>query len=265
MAGSEPMMISGWGAASSRGLVRSVNEDSVFAAPPVFVVADGMGGHAAGDVASRLAVERFQPLTGPAPLNVNDSAEAVAEANEAILRMVEGHPDMAGMGTTIAGLVVISAAGAEHWQVFNVGDCRVYRLADGRLSQLTVDHSEAEEMVLAGRITRREARSYPRRNVVTRSLGTVPPPQVDSWVFPPSPPERFLVCSDGLTTELDDHEIELALVAESEPQAAADRLVALAVEAGGRDNVTTVVVDGLRTPHGGDADEDTVPREVVRG
>ncbi len=257
-------MISKWGAASNRGLVRAVNEDSFFAVPPVFVVADGMGGHAAGDVASRLAVERFEHLTGSLTLNVNDSSDALVEANEAILRMVEGHPDMAGMGTTIAGLVVISAGGAEHWQVFNVGDCRVYRLAEGRLAQLTVDHSEAEEMVLAGRISRLEARSYPRRNVVTRSLGTLPPPQVDSWVFPPSPPERFLVCSDGLTTELEDHEIEAALVAESEPQAAADRLVASAVEAGGRDNVTTVVVDGLPTPNGGEADEDTVPREVLR-
>lgn len=254
------MIVSGWGAATDRGHVRAVNEDSLLAGPPMFVVADGMGGHAAGDVASLLAVEAFADLVGRDALSVNDAPAAVSAANERILALVEETPDLAGMGTTIAGLAVISAGGAEHWQVFNVGDCRVYRLASGVLSQLTVDHSEAEELVAAGRLSREEARTYPRRNVVTRSLGTSPPPQVDSWVFPPSPPERFMICSDGLTGELEDDRIAEILRSEGEPQRAADRLVALAVEAGGRDNVTVLVIDGppaVQTV----VDEDTTPRE----
>jgi protein phosphatase len=257
------VIAAGWGAATDKGRVRAHNEDGFLADSPVFVVADGMGGHAAGDVASRVAIEAFSRLVGDTPVNVNDAVNAISSANEAILDMVEDRPEMSGMGTTLAGLVVITAGGAEHWQVFNVGDCRVYRLADGRLSQLTIDHSEAEELVVAGRLSRQEARSYPRRNVVTRSLGTSPPPQAESWVFPPGPPERFLICSDGLTSELDDSEIEVLLCNEPQPQAAADRLVAMAVAAGGHDNVTAVVVDGGPMWSESDVDEDTTPRGVV--
>lgn len=257
-------MIAGrWGAATDIGHVRQVNEDSFLARAPLFVVADGMGGHAAGDIASRVAIESFEPLVGPNPLNVNDATGAVSSANRLILETAVEHPEMAGMGTTVAGLAVVTAAGAEHWQVFHVGDCRVYRFAAGRLTQLTVDHSEAEEMVNAGRLSRDQARSYARRNVLTRSLGTRPPPQVDSLVFPPNSPERFLICSDGLTTEVDDTEIAEVLADEADPQVAAERLVELALAAGGHDNVTAVVVDG-EAPLSG-IDEDTTPRGAVVG
>lgn len=254
------MIVAGWGAATHTGRVRAINEDSYLARFPVFVVADGMGGHAAGEVASRLATEAFAGLADARVLSANDSVAAISSANSVILDTAGGDPDLQGMGTTIAGLAVVTVGGSEHWQVFNVGDCRVYRFARGRLDQLTVDHSEAEELVASGQLSKQEARTYARRNVVTRSLGTEPPPQSDSWVFPPSPPERFLICSDGVTTELEDEVIEGVLAAETDPQSAAEHLVRLAVEAGGRDNITSIVVDGNR-PYQTDIEEDTTPRD----
>ncbi|HMC40264.1 MAG TPA: protein phosphatase 2C domain-containing protein [Acidimicrobiales bacterium] len=254
------MIVAGWGAATDTGRVRAANEDSFFARAPVFVVADGMGGHAAGEVASRLAAETFAALAERDTLGVNDAVSAVGSANTAILDQALAAPEMEGMGTTLAGLAVVTAGGSEHWQVFNVGDCRVYRYSGGHLDQLTVDHSEAEELVASGRLSKEDARDYARRHVVTRSLGTDPAPHSDSWVFPPSPPERFLICSDGLTNELEDREIEATLASEADPQRAADRLVAQAVEAGGHDNVTAIVVDAS-PPFQSTVDEDTNPRE----
>jgi protein phosphatase len=254
------MIVSGWGAATDRGKVRPVNEDALLADPPLFVVADGMGGHAAGDVASRLAIDRFVGLVDHGDLTVDEAVAAVLDANAAIVDWAYLSPDQAGMGATVAGLAVVTAGGAEHWMVFNVGDSRVYRLFEGQLRQLTVDHSEAEEMVAAGQITRAEARDYSRRNVVTRSLGTDPSPVPDSWVFPPVPGERFVVCSDGLTTELVDSDIEFLARTIQDPQAAARELVNRAVASGGRDNITVIVVDGPRSEPGDAVDEDTTPR-----
>lgn len=256
------MIVAGWGAATDIGRARSINEDNFFAQAPIFVVADGMGGHAAGEVASQIATKTFGALAGPLTLSVNDAATAVSMANDAILERVLAEPETEGMGTTIAGLTVVSAGGTEHWQVFNVGDSRVYRYADGHLDQLTVDHSEVEELVSRGTLSRQDAPDYERRHVVTRSLGTEPAPQSDSWVFPPNPPERFLICSDGLTNELDVSAIEAILAEEPDPQRAADRLVWSAVAAGGRDNVTTIVVDSITALQTA-VDEDTTPRELL--
>ncbi len=232
----------------------------MLAAPPLFLVADGMGGHAAGDVASQLAVESFAELTGRGPISVQEAMDAISAANTAILHGASANPDKTGMGTTLSGLVSVIAGGSEHWMVFNVGDSRVYRLAGGHLQQLTVDHSEVEEMVTAGRLTREQARGYGRRNVVTRSLGTDPEPVADSWVFPRAVDERFLICSDGLTNEVRDEEIERCLLDNLDPQAAAESLLQLALASGARDNVTAVVVDG--TPDDGlfEVDDDTTPR-----
>ena len=251
-------MILGWGARSDRGSVRQVNEDALVAWPPIFLVADGMGGHAAGDVASRIAVEQFERMVGQEVVSVADASSAIEQANKAIVQCIVSDPARAGMGTTIAVLTVVRLGGSEHWLVLNVGDSRVYRLAGGRLQQMTVDHSEAEEMVAAGRLTPSEARHYRRRHVVTRALGTDPAPQVDSWVFPPGPDDRFLICTDGLTNELDDDEISRCLSA-ADPQAAAEELVRRAISAGGRDNVTVIVVDG-RPLAEVDLAQDTAPR-----
>jgi len=152
------------------------------------------------------------------------------------------------------------AGGSEHWMIVNIGDSRVYRLTGGLFEQITIDHSEVEEMVAAGRISREEARSYGRRNVVTRSLGTEPEPLPDSWVFPPIEGERFLVCSDGLTNELTDKEIENCLLLHPDAQTAAEHLLALALRGGARDNITCIVVDGDVAQLGSPIEEDTAPR-----
>lgn len=248
-----------WGAATTAGRVRSLNEDDHVAAPPVFLVADGMGGHSGGEVASRIATEEFRNLLGRSPLHPSDVSHALDRANDRILLRTENDPSRAGMGTTATGLVAVETGGVDHWMIFNVGDSRVYRFAGGRLEQLSVDHSEVEELVGAGSISRAEARVHPRRNVITRSLGTEPAPLPDQWLLPPSVGERFLLCSDGLVGELSDEEIATALRGRTSPQEAADALIAAAVVAGAHDNVTAVVVDVVGTSDS-DADGDTVPR-----
>jgi PPM family protein phosphatase len=231
------------GAASHTGLVRERNEDSALRIQDLFAVADGMGGHAAGDVASRLAIAALMRLGGRDDITPDEVVAAIAAANHDILAAIETDQRQAGMGTTLTGLAIVDRSSDPRWLVFNVGDSRVYRFADDELTQVTVDHSEVVELVAAGRLSADEAKQYPRRNVVTRSLGLVPAPAADVWVLAPAAPERFLVCSDGLTLELSDDSIADVLRAEADPQRAADRLVAVTLDAGGRDNVTVVVVD----------------------
>jgi PPM family protein phosphatase len=233
----------GVGAASHRGNRRELNQDSALVTPGMLAVADGMGGHAAGEVASQLVVARLALLAAQVDLTPEDVTSAIEEVNDEILASAAAHSGRAGMGTTLAGIGVVRVGGSDHWIVFNVGDSRVYRFAHDGLTQVTVDHSEVEELLAAGQITAEQARIYPRRNVITRSLGSDPAPIADVWVFPPTPGERFLICSDGLPLEVDDAVIGQILRAQREPQRAADLLVERAVSAGGRDNVTAVVVD----------------------
>jgi len=249
------------GSATDVGRVRDHNEDSLIADGMVFAVADGMGGHAAGEVASRIAVEALATLVEHPPASTEELAEVLREANRGILQSQEDSPEQRGMGTTVAGLTVVDAGGREHWVVFNIGDSRVYRLADNRMSLVTRDHSEVRELMDAGLIDADEAARHPMRNVITRSLGSDPAPSPDVWVLPPTPGERFVVCSDGLSNELDDREIMLVARKYADPQIAADQLVAAAVRAGGRDNVSVVVVAvGSGDDDGDDGDADTAPR-----
>ncbi len=237
-----------WGSATDVGRVRTLNEDSMLAVPGLFVVADGMGGHAAGEVASQLAVAEFARLADQAPVRAEDLTETVRRANEHILAAGAEREDRSGMGTTLTGIGVVGTGQldqGEQLAVFNVGDSRVYRFTAGQLEQLTVDHSAVQELVDAGRLSAQAARSHPRRNVVTRSLGSDPGPAPDLWLVPPAAGDRFLVCSDGLTGELEDPAIAALLEANSDPQAAADQLVGQALAAGGNDNVTAVVLDVL--------------------
>ena len=246
------------GAATDTGRVRDHNEDSALAEGGIFVVADGMGGHAAGEVASGIVVETMRELVTRGELTSDDVTRQLLVANERILEGVASHPEQRGMGTTATGIVLVTAGGSDHWAVFNVGDSRVYRWIDGTLSQVTVDHSEVQELVEAGVITAEEARTHPARNVVTRSLGTDYAYQADVWVLPPYAGERFVICSDGLTNEITDEQLHEILQREPHPQAAAEELVRAAVAAGGRDNVTVVVVD-LHGSVGDDLSE-TSPR-----
>jgi protein phosphatase len=166
------------------------------------------------------------------------------------------------MGTTLAGVCLVALGGSDHWLVFNVGDSRIYRSGDDGLVQISTDHSEVAELLNAGSITAQEASVHPRRNVITRSLGTNPAAPVDTWVFPVEAGQRFLVCSDGLTLELTDEEIAQVLKSEQDPQAATDKLVAAAIVAGGRDNVSVVIIDA-ETGTDADADLPTGPRSEL--
>lgn len=252
------------GAATDVGRVRDHNEDSLLVTASVFAVADGMGGHAAGEVASRIVTETLEELAERDRIVPDDIVAALALANTRLLESAARHPEQTGMGTTATGLSVVSAGGSDHWAVFNVGDSRVYRLVDAELNLVTVDHSEVQEMIDAGLLTAEQAARHPLRNIVTRSLGTEVTPVPDLWVFPPSPGERFVICSDGLSNELSREEIRRVVVEVDDPQQAAVALVAAAVEAGGRDNVTTIVVAldaGQEEP---DIGADTAPRGATR-
>ncbi|MGO1316749.1 MAG: PP2C family protein-serine/threonine phosphatase [Cellulomonadaceae bacterium] len=245
-----------WGSATDRGLVRMLNEDSLLAYPPVFLVADGMGGHDAGDVASRIVVEEFSLLLGRDAATADQIHDAFARS-AARLRETVGDR-MAG--TTVAGAAVVRQDGTEYWLVFNIGDSRVYRLAEGQIEQISVDHSVVQELLDANEISLVEARVHPERHVITRALGTAGPPDPDYWLLPVGSTDRLLICSDGLTTELDEAELVHGLTQFVDPQQAADWLVAAAVDAGGRDNATAVVVDVAASWNDVAAQEETVRR-----
>jgi protein phosphatase len=250
-----------YGAATSVGRVRQVNEDSYLADPPLFVVADGMGGHGAGDLASRIAIEDMRACVPLRPLFTEAVLTALEHANQHIIERDAANR----MGTTATGLAALETVGGDHLMIFNVGDSRVYRLAGNRLEQLTVDHSEVQEMVLAGVITREQARTHPRRNVVTRALGSDSGLLPDYWLRPAIGGDRYLMCSDGLFGELPD-DVIAPLLATGAPQQAAEALVAAANDAGGRDNVTAVVVDIDSDDAGiAGADEATLPRGQLSG
>lgn len=228
---------------SDVGRVRHHNEDSLLAGRRIWAVADGIGGHAAGDLASALVIEGLRPLDERTVLHPADVVAAVHAVNERILDHGDEHPDARGLGSTVTGLAVVDVGGVKLWAVFNVGDSRVYRVVDGGLARATVDHSEAEELLLEGVISAEQARTHRARNVVTRSLGQPDTPQVDLWLLQPASGQRFLVCSDGLNGELDDEAIGAILVAGEDPATTAARLVEAANQHGGRDNITAIVVD----------------------
>ncbi|WP_427384214.1 PP2C family protein-serine/threonine phosphatase [Janibacter sp. G56] len=227
------------GVATDVGRVRDHNEDAWLADGTVHVVADGMGGHAAGEVASATAIATFRALVGRTDLTVEDIDRAVDDANDAILEAARSQPGRRGMGTTATGLVQL---GSGDWAIVNIGDSRVYRWADDVLAQVTIDHSEVQELVEEGLLTREQARVHPLRNIITRSLGLDPAAAPDVLVLPPVPGERFVLCSDGLNDELDDAAIATVLRENPRSQPAAGALVAAAVAAGGHDNVTVIVV-----------------------
>ena len=239
------------------GRVRSGNEDALIAEGGVYVVADGMGGHAAGEVASGIVVEAFRELVGRGDIHPEEVRQRLEVANRRIRTSVLEDASRAGMGTTASGVVQVHTGGTAHWAVVNIGDSRVYRAIGSSLRRITVDHSEVQELQDAGLITAEEARTHPLRNVVTRSLGGHDLPKVDLWVLPLSAGERFLVCSDGLTNELTDAELTQVLTGEGDPQQIADELVERALASGGRDNISVIV---LMSAGGDDDDVDTAPR-----
>jgi PPM family protein phosphatase len=252
-----------WGAASDVGLVRGGNEDAYVAEPMVFGVADGMGGHQAGEVASDIAARIIRDRLATGASNVGVVVASVVEANASIYQAAHSSVEQQGMGTTLTALVVLRAdeSNVARFALVNVGDSRTYLLRNGELHRATVDHSYVQELVNTGHITEDEARTHPRRNIVTRALGIEPTVRVDTWLVPMVHGDRFILCSDGLVDEVHDHEIAAIAIAASDPQAAADQLVAKANANGGRDNVTVVVVDVLQgvEPTAADAELESEP------
>lgn len=242
------------GEATHVGRVRHLNEDSDLAAWPVYVVADGMGGHQAGDVASATAVQVLSGLVGLDAATPAVVRDVVLEARRQVRALTSD--DGLDAGTTLTGAVVVVQEDEPYWLVLNVGDSRTYLLADGTMEQVSVDHSEVQELVESGELDPAKAARYARRHVVTRALGAGADFDVDYWLLPIGVADRLLVCSDGLTGELADDEIRGVLVGEASAQDAAERLVDLAVERGGHDNVTVLVVDASYDGR----DEPTVPR-----
>ncbi len=237
-------------AASDTGLVRRINEDSYVATPPVFLVADGMGGHAHGDRASQVTAQVLGSLLpADAPAKPSAILKAVADANLAVQSIAPD--DFAGTTLTGVALVADSPTEACTWMVFNIGDSRVYQWEAGLLTQVSVDHSAVQELVDDGVITTAEAARHPDRNVVTRAIGISGELSPDVWLLPAAGRQSFLLCSDGLTKELDDPTIAAILSADTEPFVSrADRLVAAALAAGGSDNVTVVYLESHVVPSG---------------
>ena len=247
------------GARTDVGHHRSLNEDALLVGERVWVVADGMGGHAAGDVASSLAVQSLRALEGAEPLTPADVPVAVERTNDALVEYGGEHPEARGMGTTVTGVAEVSIGGVAHWLVFNVGDSRTYRYVGGELHRVTIDHSEVEELLAQGLIDADEARVHPARHIITRSVGMQPTPSVDVWVLPQTAGERFLLCSDGLNGELTDEQIAGVLAEHADPRAAASALVDAVLSTEARDNVTVIVIDVVGAePDAGD--ESTVPQ-----
>lgn len=240
--------------------MRPHNEDSFLAAAPVFLVADGMGGHSRGAAASTAVVQAFEPLAGRPWVSAADLQAAVARAAAGVAALGgDGSPP----GSTLSGAALTEQDGHPCWLVFNVGDSRVYLLRDGRLEQITVDHSRRQELLEAG--------ASPEsiqvgRNVITRALGAgqAGVPAVDQWLVPAAQGDRVLVCSDGLSAEVTAVFLLATLQSVTDAQDAARALVAAALAAGGSDNVTALVVDAVEVT--GDVpseDDDTLASGVL--
>lgn len=268
------------GAATDPGLRRRVNEDAFIAVAPTFLVADGMGGHQAGEIASATVIEEFAALSGAPSLTIDDVHAAIMRGRARVEALPPGAG--AGAGTTLAGVVVADIDGEGYWLTVNLGDSRTYRLSDGELEQISVDHSVVQELVDAGQLAPEAADRDSRRNVITRAIGGGSDAEPDYWLIPAEEGDRILVCSDGLSGELRRDTIAAILLAEADPQVAATRLVHEAMVRGGRDNITAVVVDALgvrsrcddgaerhRTAQTGvvqhDIDADTIPRALATG
>lgn len=226
------------GARSDVGRVREGNEDSYMVQDPLFAVADGMGGHQGGEVASSLALETLKQI---AEEPEGELAGVVQEANRVVFRKASEDPGLAGMGTTLTAVL----SDGEVLRLAHVGDSRAYLLRDGELKRITKDHTIVERLVEEGRITEREAEIHPQRSILTRALGVDEEIQVDEDTIEVTPGDRLLLCSDGLTGMVSEEDIERILRESAEPQEASEQLVDAANEAGGQDNITAVVIDVL--------------------
>lgn len=230
-------------AISHTGKVRSNNQDSGYAGSNLFVVADGMGGHAGGDVASSLAIARLEALDRPYDSTAEAERalrDAIADAAVDLIDTVNVRPELAGMGTTVSALIMVD----DYAVIAHIGDSRIYLYRDGALTQITTDHTFVQRLVDSGRITPEEARYHPRRSVLMRVLGDMDAdPELDTFIMPTQPGDRWLLCSDGLSGVVDDPHTAKALSLGLAPGRTADTLLKQALDGGAPDNVTIVLVD----------------------
>jgi protein phosphatase len=252
-----------WAGVTDVGLRRAHNEDSFVARSPLFVVADGMGGHSAGDVASDAVVTRLDEAATGEFFDTDALEEALREATDDIEVAAVGTE--LGVGTTVTGAILTKEGETPYFTIFNVGDSRVYMLDSGVLRQVTVDHSVVQEMVQAGMLHPDDAENHPDSNVITKAIGFGAEPSPDYWRVPARPGLRLLVCSDGLTKEMNARAIATLLAANADTEAAATALVTAAVAAGGRDNVTAVVVDVRGSSEPVDVEETLPTGPTARG
>ncbi|HEX6263623.1 MAG TPA: Stp1/IreP family PP2C-type Ser/Thr phosphatase [Actinomycetota bacterium] len=225
------------GATTDVGVVREQNEDAYLLRAPIYAVADGMGGHQGGEVASRLALETLDRRSRED--HEVDLRAAVRDANRVVLDRASGDTELAGMGTTLTLLRIEGP----RVRLAHVGDSRAYLLRDGDLRQLTDDHTLVNKMVKEGKLTTSEAKIHPHRSILTRALGVDGDVEVDVFTVDVDLGDRILLCSDGLTSIVSDEVIRGVLASQADPQAACDELVAMANRGGGPDNITVVVLD----------------------
>ena len=246
-------------AATHVGHVRATNEDSILNAPPIYLVADGMGGHNAGEVASAIAVEEFEKLT----IQENVTVEQLGEAlRSAAIRIGElGGEATLGAGTTVAAVATMVLDDVGYWVVLNLGDSRVYRLSGDIFEQVSVDHSVVQELMDRGELTPEQAKIHPYRHMVTRALGAGPDSDPDYWLIPAEAGDRMLICSDGLTGEVDDAAIEKLLRSPSDVRTLSQDLVGRALDGGGHDNISVVLVEAVEVVGQSRIAEDTASRD----
>jgi PPM family protein phosphatase len=225
-------------AGTDTGRQRRANEDSLLARAPLFVVADGMGGAQAGEVASKIAVEAFQNGLEDSSRPEQALASLARVANSRIHELSHSHAEQAGMGTTLTAVYV----GERDVSIAHVGDSRAYRLRDGELLRLTEDHSLVDELLRQGRLTPEEAIEHPQRSVITRALGPEGAVEVDTRSYAARDGDVYLLCSDGLTTMVPEDRLTEVLLAHAQLRAAGEALIATANEAGGRDNITVLLL-----------------------
>ncbi len=263
-----------YGAQTDVGRRRGHNEDCYGMRFPLFVVADGMGGHKAGEVAASIAVEEMMTLAEDEDFVAAPRiSEAVARAAQRVDKLGTG---ISAPGSTLTGLAVSTHRAFPVARVFNIGDSRTYLLSQGDFQQLTRDHSQVQELIDSGTVTDVQARALPMHNVITRALGAGSGEHVlaDQFLVPLTTGDRFIMCTDGLSGEVTDSLIEMVSRAVQDPQELAEELVTMALNAGGKDNVTVVVVDIVdagpvfddvegeeATQSTGDANENTAKRQ----
>lgn len=255
-----------WAAVTHRGMRRELNQDAVLADFPLFIVADGMGGHLGGEIASASAVDRLGDLVRDGRINPKSIEKALSRAVKDIVSHPEATDD--GTGTTVTGIFLDTTAIEPTWVTLNIGDSRVYLLREGTLAQVTTDHSVVQELIASGRLSPEEAENHPYGNVITRAVGPSESVHPDYIRLDVLDGDRFVICSDGLTKELTDFGIRHFLLENVDPLVAIEQMMRACLDNGGRDNISIVVVDvrrpGTRPPDVTDDDTDTAERGSAR-